>query len=87
MSSPGACEYAQDAAGQGERNRFRHHLRHDMPTARAHGATDRHFFRARACSDQEEIHQVYGANEEEKKDAGLEEQKGRTNRANVLGMK
>ncbi len=45
-----------------------------MPAARAHRLADRHFFRAAARADQEEIDQIDRADEQEEKHAGLHQQ-------------
>ena len=58
-----------------------------MSPAGPHRLADRHFFRASAGADQKEVHQIDRADEEQKKHAGLEQQKRRTNGANVVRMK
>src|SRR4029077_5028790 len=83
---PRAQDKPEQCADHGEQNRFRHHLSHNMRATRAHGSADRHFFRAATRADQKEVDQINRPDEQKKKHASLHQQKGWTNRADVIGM-
>ena len=57
-----------------------------MRATRAHRSADRHFFRAATRADQKEVDQINRSDEQKKKHASLHQQKGWTNRADVLRM-
>ena len=54
--------------------------------ARAHRLADRHFLRAAARANQKQIDQIDRADEQKEKHAALHQQKGRTDRADVIRM-
>ena len=66
-NSPRAHDQPEQSADQGQKNGFSQHLPNDMLAARAHRLADRHFLRAVARADQEEIYQIDRANEQEEK--------------------
>jgi hypothetical protein len=66
-NSPRAYHKPEESACQSEDDSLRHYLAHHIPPARAHRLANRHFFRAAACSDQQEINEVDPADEDEEK--------------------
>src|SRR6267142_973577 len=85
-NSPGAHREAEQSANESQENGLDHYLSHDMRATRAHRSADRHFFRAATRADQKEVDQINRSDEQKKKHASLHQQKGWTNRANVLRM-
>src|SRR5207249_6059804 len=85
-NSPRAHRQAEQSADESQENGFDHYLSHNMRATRTHRSADRHFFRAATRADQKEVDQINRSDEQKKKHAGLHEQKGRTNRTNVLRM-
>ena len=55
LSSPCARKHAEQSTDGGEKDGFDQHLPNDMLSARAHRLADRHFFRASARANQEEV--------------------------------
>ena len=70
---------AEQSADESQKNGFDDDLSHDMHATRAHLSADYHFFRPPARTNQKKIHQIYRADEQEKKYSGLHQQKGWTN--------
>src|SRR5438105_2401755 len=85
--SPRAHRQAEQSADESQENGFDHYLSDNMRATRAHQSADRYFFRAATRADQKEVDQINRSDEQKKKHAGLHEQKGWTNRTNVLRMK
>src|SRR4051794_13615986 len=85
-NSPRAHRQPEQSAGESQENGFDHYLSHNMRATRAHRSADRHFFRAAARADQKEVDQINRSDEQKKKHASLHQQKGWTNRADVLRM-
>src|SRR5438309_3828906 len=84
--SPRAHRQAEQSADESQENGFDHYLSDDMRATRAHRSADGHFFRASARADQKEVDQINRSDEQKKKHASLHQQKGWTNRADVLRM-
>src|SRR6266566_9801726 len=84
--SPRAHRQAEQSADESQENGFDHYLSHDMRATRAHRSADGHFFRAATRADQKEVDQINRSDEQKKKHASLHQQKGWTNRADVLRM-
>src|SRR5437879_13922580 len=85
-NSPRAHRQAEQSADESQDDGFDHYLSHDMRATRAHRSADRHFFRAATRADEKEVDQINRSDEQKKKHASLHEQKGWTNRADVLRM-
>src|ERR1700694_425408 len=84
--SPHAYRQAEQSADESQENGFDDYLSHDMRATRAHRSADRHFLLAATRADQKKVEKINRSNEQKKKHASLHQQKGWTNRTNVLRM-
>src|SRR5437868_2533369 len=85
-NSPSSHRESKQSADQSQQDGFNHDLVEHMTAARAHRLADRHFLRAPARADQEQVHQIDRSDEQEKKYTGLHQPKCWTDGADVIRM-
>ena len=76
----------KNSADQTEQNCFSHHLPDDMPPARAQRLPDRQFPGASTGPDEEQIHEIHSADEEQEEHAGLHQKQRGADRLHVIGI-
>ena len=85
-NSRGAHHKPEQSAKCGEQERLNHHVTHHMPAARAHRSADRHVLHVAARANEKQIDQIDRAHNQKEQRTALHQQKGRTDRAHVIGM-
>ena len=81
-----AHDETEEAPDQGEQDGLRHHVADHLPPARPDALADRELPHPAGGPDEEQVHEVHAADEEQEEHSRLQEQESRPDRGDVVGV-